>query len=108
MKYLFEDIASEMYKQIREDFPDMTFAHFKEIVKGPWIMLRESMESEEYVPVRLHFFGLFSVTRGALNKGHRMLAHEKIGKKLSEEHRESIKKKLNNIEKYLDAKENKK
>lgn len=92
---------SEMYKLIREDFPDMTFAHFKEIIRAPWMMLNESMQSEEYTPVRFHYFGLFSCTLGNTNRCEKIADKALSKSQISPEDYQRIKTKINNINKYL-------
>ena len=94
------DLMSEMYKIVREDFPDMTFAHFREIIRAPWMMLHDSIQSLEYDPVRLHFFGLFSCTVGNTNRCEK-IADRAYGKSLiSREDYERIKIKIKNINEY--------
>lgn len=100
MEIKSSDLMSEMYKIIREDFPDMTFAHFKEIVRAPWMMLNESMQSEEYSPVRFHFFGLFSCTPGNTNRCEKMSVRAFSKSQISETEYERINTKIKNINEY--------
>lgn len=91
---------SEMYRLIREDFPDMTFAHFREIVRAPWMMLNESMQSEEYIPVRFHFFALFSCTVGNTNRCEKMAKSALAKSQITQEEYEKISTKIKNINEY--------
>ena len=100
MEIKSSDLMSEMYKVIREDFPDMTFAHFKEIIRAPWMMLHDSMQSPEYHPVRLHFFGLFSCTVGNTNRCEKIADRAYSKSLISQEDYERIKIKIKNINEY--------
>ena len=100
MEIKSSDLMSEMYKIIREDFPDMTFAHFKEVIRAPWMMLHDSMQSLEYHPVRLHFFGLFSCTVGNTNRCEKIADRAYNKSLISQEDYERIKTKIKNINVY--------
>lgn len=60
--YTTEEICSMFYKEVKDEYPDMTFTQCKDIVKAQWRMLKKEMQSEEYRPVRLHYFGIFKAT----------------------------------------------
>lgn len=95
-----EELCSEMYKLIREDFPDMTFAQFRELVRTPWQVLKEEMEKPTYIPVRMHYFGLFSISNNMALRGIKMADNALDKEKISEENYKEICVKMNNVIKY--------
>ena len=95
--YRLEELCSEIFREIREDFPDMTFSQFKEIVKAPWFMLQSEMEGDEYMPVRLHYFGVFQIAPSLARKGKKV-ADESLRRGIIEpEEHQRIITKLNHV-----------
>lgn len=94
------DIASEMFKEIREDFPDMTFSQFKDLVRTPWNFLVDNMVSEEYTPIRMHYFGLFQITPAMARKGLKTAEISLTKGLINEQEYNGIVTKLNNALKY--------
>lgn len=102
-----EEMASQVYREIREDFPDMTFKQFKELVRTPWKVLADEMRSPEYTPVRLHFFGLFYVPPSMARKGQRTADHSLKKNIITQEQYDFTQTKLNNILSYTENKNKK-
>ena len=98
MDIKLEEICSEMYKQVREDFPDLTFSDFKEIVKTPWFCLAQSFSSfEEYRPFRMHYFGLFSIPISQTKKGERLIKQSLEKKLVTQEEHDQVMNKINKV-----------
>lgn len=58
------DLMSEFFKEIKEEYPDLSFDQLKDILFGPWRFLREQIESGFFPEVRFEYFGVFKVYPG--------------------------------------------
>lgn len=58
------ELMSEFYKEIKEDYPEISFDQLKDILFGPWRFLREQIESGFFPEVRFEYFGVFKVYPG--------------------------------------------
>jgi hypothetical protein len=61
MKLTFTELAQEFHEKISVEYPEITFEQTKEIVAGPFNMLKEEMTSGKLRTVRFQFFGMFVI-----------------------------------------------
>lgn len=56
-----QDLMSEFYEEIEEDYPDITYEQLKEICFGSWRYVKKEMESGKLPTIRMKYFGVFRV-----------------------------------------------
>ena len=81
MKLDNQQLLSEFYELIKEDYPHVSYEDLKDICFAPWMFLKEEMESGNLIDVRFEFFGVFTVLEG------KVIAMQKLNKKQLEENK---------------------
>lgn len=61
MKILTKDLIKEFYKEIKEEYPDLTLEQVRDICYGPWRFLRREIETPGLETVRFKYIGTFNV-----------------------------------------------
>ena len=59
MKVTHNELISEFFKEIKEEYPDLTYKECEEICSFPFKETRKHIESEELPVIRLKYFGTF-------------------------------------------------
>ena len=55
------ELLSEFYKEILIDYPYIDIYQLRDIINGPWILLKEEAKSGRLKGMRMHHFGIFKV-----------------------------------------------
>lgn len=103
MRIETNDIIKEYSNSIKEEYPELPFEVIRDICIGPWVYLKECMESGSLDNIRLKYFGVFYVCPA---RAKRLLeeAKERFSKQyITPKQYFKIK---SNIEKYLKNLEN--
>jgi len=64
MKYENQELLSEFYEIVKQVYPELSLEQVKEICFGPWMFLKDEIESGNLFDVRYEFFGVFKVLEG--------------------------------------------
>ena len=105
MRLLNPELFEEYYRQVKQEYPDLTQSQVEDICQAPFIEVRKAIESGTFPTVRLKFFGTF------LAYPKRVAAILNIYEKGFKEHRVTPAvyfKKKEMLETYLKNKENEK
>ncbi len=80
-----QELLEKYHNSIKEDYPDMTYEHLREIVSTPFNMLKEEMSKGNLSTVRLKYLGTFLVyknrAKGLLSNLTERFKMHKIDKK---------------------------
>ncbi len=63
-----KELIEEFYKQINDQYPDLTFEQIREAAFIPWLFVKREMESGELPKIRLKYFGSFQVYKERARK----------------------------------------
>lgn len=92
MKLDNQDLMSEFYQEIKKDYPDIDYNQLKDICFGPWMFLKQEMESGDLRDVRFEFFGVFTVhekrVQGMLNVNNKLLETGKLSQNKFNQYKE--------------------
>lgn len=97
MKLDNQQLMSEFFEIIREEYPDLDYEQLKDVCFGPWRFLKDVMESGSLEPVRLKYFGVFQVHKGRANFLSYRLDKQLEENKLSQEQYDKHKTMINNF-----------
>jgi hypothetical protein len=92
------DLIIEYYEKEKDKYSNLDFSHFEEIASTPWKMVKEEMQNNNFLNVRLKYFGVFKVYKKRVEFMLKNIKERFNNNKLSETEYNELK---NKLDKYI-------